>query len=196
MEITASMVKELREETGLPIMECKRALVEAQGDKEKAKEILKKRGAVLAQKRAGRTAAEGLIASYIHFNNRVGVMVEVNCETDFVAKSEDFRKFVNDLCQHIAMNAPAAVSAEDLDPQLVEKEKALLAESMKDVPEEARERAIMGKLQKTLFRERCLLEQPFVWDEKVTVRQLLEQLIAKTGENIVIRRFVRYALGE
>ena len=196
MEITAKMVKELRDETGLPIMECKTALVEADGEKEKAKDILKKRGAALAKKRAGRAAAQGVVASYIHFNNRVGVMVEINCETDFVAKSDDFRKFVDDVCQHIAMHSPDVVAPEDFDPEVVEKEKALLAESMQKVPEDKREKAVMGKLQKFFFRERCLLEQPFVWDEKVTVRQLLEQLMAKTGENVVIRRFVRYALGE
>ena len=196
MEISAQMVKDLRQETGLPVMECKTALVEAEGDKGKAKEILKKRGADLAKKRAGRSTAEGLIDSYIHFNNRVGVIIEVNCETDFVAKSEDFRTFVNNLCQQIAMNSPDVVAVENLPPEKVEKEKAIMAEQMQNVPEDKRDKAIEGKLRKSFYVAKCLLEQPFIWDEKVTIKQMLEQLMAKTGENVVVRRFARYQLGE
>lgn len=195
MQITAQMVKELRDETGLPIMECKSALVAAAGDKEKAKEILRRRGSALAAKRSARSTAQGVVDAYIHFNNRVGVMLEVNCETDFVAQSADFRKLVADLAQHIAMNAPEVVAPEDLDADILARERALLMEQMVNVPEQKREQAAEGKLRKTLYAEKCLLEQPFVWDETITVRQMLEALVAKTGENIRIRRFVRYALG-
>ena len=196
MAITAKQVKELRDATGLPMMECKRALEEAKGDAEKAKEVLRKRGLKVAERRAHRTTAEGVIASYVHHNNRIAVMVEVNCETDFVARNDEFQTFAKDLCMHVAWADPDCVRREELPPELVKKEREIVAEVLGKVPEAMREKAIEGKLAKTLYAERVLLDQPFCKDDSKTVGGVLKDLIAKIRENITIRRFCRFELGE
>ena len=195
MAISAQQVKDLREETGLGMMDCKKALAEAEGDKEKAKEILRKKGLKAAEKRAGRATGQGLIGSYVHFDGKLGVIVEVNCESDFVARSADFKTFVADLSMHIANSDPSCVSRDEIDTALIEKEKAILAEELGKVPEQAREKAIEGKLSKGFYSRHALLDQPFVKDEKKTVGEVLSGLIAKTGENCKISRFVRLRLG-
>jgi elongation factor Ts len=197
MGISAKDVAELRKQTGVGMMECKKALEESGGDMENASDILRKRGVAKAEKRAGRSASEGVIGSYVHFNGKVGVLVDLNCETDFVARTEDFQNLAKDLSLHIASARPMAVSADDLPEALVAKEReivdAQVAESGK--PEAVREKIVDGKMRK--FREeRALLEQPFVKDDKISIGQLVTETSAKLGENIVVRRFVRYELGE
>ncbi|MCH7475200.1 MAG: translation elongation factor Ts [Gemmatimonadetes bacterium] len=195
--ISAKDVAELRKQTGAGMMECKRALQESDGDTEKAIAVLRKTGAAKAEKRAGRSASEGVIGSYIHFNGRVGVLIELNCETDFVARTDDFQTLSKDLALHIASARPIAVSADDLPKELVAKERefieAQVAESGK--PEAVREKMIKGKLQK-FRKERALLDQPFVKDDKQTIGDLVKGVASKVGENVVVRRFVRYELGD
>ena len=195
--ISAKDVAELRKQTGAGMMECKRALQESDGDTEKAIALLRKTGAAKADKRAGRSASEGVIGSYIHFNGRVGVLIELNCETDFVARTDDFQALSKDLALHIASARPVAVSADDLPEELVAKEREIIeaqvAESGK--PEAVREKMIKGKLQK-FRKERALLDQPFVKDDKQTIGDLVKGVASKVGENVVVRRFVRYELGE
>ena len=195
--IAAKDVAELRRRTGVGMMECKKALQEVSGDLEEAVDLLRKKGAAKADKRAGRTAREGVIGSYVHFNDRVGVMVEVNCETDFVARTDDFKGLSRDLALHIASANPLAVSAEDLPKELLDRErkvaKAQVAESGK--PEAIQEKILEGKLRK-FAQENALLEQPFVKNDKQTVGELVKEVAAKVGENVVVRRFVRLALGE
>ena len=195
--ISAKDVAELRKQTGAGMMECKRALQESDGDTEKAIAVLRKTGAAKAEKRAGRSASEGVIGSYIHFNGRVGVLIELNCETDFVARTDDFQTLSKDLALHIASARPIAVSADDLPKELVAKERefieAQVAESGK--PEAVREKMIKGKLQK-FRKERALLDQPFVKDDKQTSGDLVKGVASKVGENVVVRRFVRYELGD
>ena len=195
--ISAKDVAELRKQTGAGMMECKRALQESDGDTEKAIAVLRKTGAAKAEKRAERSASEGVIGSYIHFNGRVGVLFELNCETDFVARTDDFQTLSKDLALHIASARPIAVSADDLPKELVAKERefieAQVAESGK--PEAVREKMIKGKLQK-FRKERALLDQPFVKDDKQTIGDLVKGVASKVGENVVVRRFVRYELGD
>lgn len=195
--ISAKDVAELRKQTGAGMMECKRALQESDGDTEKAIAVLRKTGAAKAEKRAERSASEGVIGSYIHFNGRVGVLIELNCETDFVARTDDFQTLSKDLALHIASARPIAVSADDLPKELVAKERefieAQVAESGK--PEAVREKMIKGKLQK-FRKERALLDQPFVKDDKQTIGDLVKGVASKVGENVVVRRFVRYELGD
>ena len=195
--ISAKDVAELRKQTGAGMMECKRALQESDGDTEKAIALLRKKGAAKADIRAGRSATEGVIGSYIHFNGRVGVLIELNCETDFVARTDGFQSLSKDLALHIASARPVAVSADDLPEELVAKEleiiEAQVAESGK--PEAVREKMIKGKLQK-FRKERALLDQPFVKNDKQTVGDLVKEVASKVGENVVVRRFVRYELGE
>jgi len=197
MEITAQMVKELRERTGAGILACKEALQEAGGDMEKAMQILQIRNQAIATKKSGREAKEGSIASYIHGEGRIGVLVEINCETDFVARSDVFKAFVHEICLQIAAASPIAISKEDLPSELVEKQREVFkAQAMEQKkPPEVMEKIVEGKMNKW-YSEVCLLEQPYIWDEKRTVRELLNEVIAKTGENVRIRRFVRYELGE
>ncbi len=197
MQISAQQVKELRERTGLGLMECKSALKEAAGDLEEAEKVLRKKGMAATAKRAGRTAAEGLIGSYIHIGGKIGVMLEVNCETDFVARNADFQALVKDLSMHIAATAPRVVSRDDVTPELLRQEQEIhraVAESS-GKPETVVERIVTGKMEK-FYEENCLLEQPFVKDTNVTVGDLVTQAAAKMGENLVVRRFVRFALGE
>lgn len=197
MAITAEQVKELRERTGAGMMECKKALEETGGDMEKAIDLLRAKGAAKAAKRAGREAREGAIGSYIHMGGKIGVLVEVNCETDFVARTEDFQTLVRDIAMHIAAANPLAVTPEEIPQEIVERERAIYLQQVKEErrPEHLHERIVEGKLKK-FFEDNALLNQAFVKDPEKTVGQLITEVSAKTGENIVVRRFVRYALGE
>ncbi len=197
MKVTAQMVKELREETGAGVLEAKQALETTQGDFEKAVYILREKGAARAAKRAGREASEGLIEMYGHPGNRVGVMLEINCETDFVANNELFQKLAHDLVLHIAAMQPRYVSPEDIpQAELDEVVKVYRAQAKADgKPDDIVEKIVSGRLKK-FYEETCLLEQPFVKDDEVIVQNLITEAIRQLGENIVIRRFTRYELGE
>lgn len=197
MEISASMVKELRERTGAGMMDCKKALTEANGDMEKAAEVLREKGLAAAAKKAGRIASEGVVESYIHAGGRIGVLVEVNCETDFVAKTDEFKAFVRDVAMHIAATNPLAVRREEMDPAEVEKEREFLTNQalQEGKPANIVEKMIVGRIDK-FYKDKVLLEQPFVKDPDVTIQDLVNQKISKIGENISIRRFARFELGE
>lgn len=197
MAITAEQVKELRDRTGAGMMECKKALQEANGNLEAAVDILRAKGAAQAAKRSARAAHEGSIGSYVHMGGRIGVLVEVSCETDFVARTDDFQALVRDLAMHVAAANPLAVSAEGIDPAVVERERAIFVEQVKSEgkPENLRDRIVEGKLKK-FYQDNTLLDQPFVKDPDKSVGQLIQEVSARTGENIVVRRFVRYAMGE
>jgi elongation factor Ts len=197
MNISAEDIKKLRELTGAGIMDCKEALKETNGDFEKAIEWLRQKGLSALAKRAEREAKEGLVDSYIHFGGRVGVLIEVNCETDFVARNEEFKKFVHDLAMQIAAQAPLYVSREDVPDEIIEKEKAIYYEQLKDEnkPEHVKEKIVQGKLEK-FYEQVCLLDQPFIKNQDIKIKDYLGEMAAKLGENIVIRRFVRYVLGE
>ncbi len=196
-EITAAMVKELREKTGAGMMDCKKALQEAEGDFEKAVELLRKKGIAKAAKRAEREANEGVVTAYIHPGSKLGALVEVNCETDFVAKTDDFQEFAKNIAMHIAASNPLAVSREDLDQTLLEKEKEIYREQAlaSGKPEHIVDKIVEGRLEK-YFSEVCLLEQPYVKDPDKTIKELLTETIAKVGENINIKRFARFRIGE
>jgi elongation factor Ts len=196
-EVTAAQVKQLRDSTGAGLMDCKTALKETDGDMDKAVEYLRKKGLAAAAKKAGRIATEGLVTSYIHSNYRVGVLLEVNCETDFVAKTDDFKQFCADVAMQIAAMNPECVRREDFDPAVLEKEKEIArAKAIADgKPEKILDRIVEGQVTK-IYSERVLLEQAFVKDDKKNIEGLLKELIAKVGENCQIRRFVRYELGE
>ncbi len=196
-DISAAKVKELRERTGAGMMECKNALTEANGDMEKAIDILRARGAAKAAKRAEREVKEGVVASYVHMGGKVAVLVEVNCETDFVSRNDAFQQLGRDLAMHIAAMSPLAISAEGISPDVIERERGVYAEQVKNEgkPEKMWDKIVEGKLNK-FYKESTLLEQPFVKDPDRTVKELITEVAAKTGENIVVRRFVRYALGE
>jgi elongation factor Ts len=200
MNISAEMVRKLREETGAGMMECKSALVEAAGDGEKAREILRKKGLASAAKKAGRTANEGMIGTYIHPGNRVGVLVEVNCETDFVAKTPDFQGLVKDIAMHIAAASPAAalyVAKDEVPADVLAKEKEIYKAqaAAQGKPANVQDKIAEGKL-KEYYATFCLLEQPFVKEPKLSIGQLIQEKIAVIKENIVIRRFARFKLGE
>ena len=196
-DITAEMVKTLREQTGAGLMDCKTALKETDGDLGKATEYLRKKGLAAAAKKAGRIASEGVVTSYIHSNFRVGVLLEINCETDFVAKTDDFKRFAQDVAMQIAAMNPDCVRREEFDPAILEKEKQIAREKAvaEGKPEKILDRIVEGQVNKILS-ERVLLEQEFVKESKKTIEQLLKELVAKVGENVQIRRFVRYELGE
>jgi elongation factor Ts len=196
-EITAKMVQELREKTGAGMMDCKKALTEAAGDMAKAEEVLRKKGLSAAAKRSARAATEGAVASYIHMGGKIGVLVEVNCETDFVARTEGFQSLVKDLAMQIAASNPLYVRREDVPPALVEKEREIAKAQAKEQkkPDAIVEKIASGKVEK-YFGEICLLEQPFVKDDKKKVQDVLTEAVAKIGENIQVRRFARYVLGE
>jgi elongation factor Ts len=191
------MVKELRERTGAGMMDTKNALVEAGGDMERAIDILRSRGVAKAAKRAEKEAKEGVIASYVHMGGKIGVLVEVGCETDFVARTEAFQTLARDLAMHICAANPLALSAADIPADVVERERAVYAEQVKSEgkPEKIWDKIVEGKLNK-FYKESTLLEQPFVKDPDKTVKDYVTEVAAKTGENVVIRRFVRFALGE
>jgi elongation factor Ts len=194
--VTAQMVKELRERTGAGMMDCKKALAET-GDMEKAIEYLREKGLAAAAKKAGRIAAEGVVDAYIHGAGRIGVLVEVNCETDFVAKTDEFREFVRDIAMQVAAAKPEYVAREEVPAEVIEKEKEILkAQAVNEgKPEAIAEKMVTGRIEK-YYKEVCLLEQPFIKNSDVTVQQLLTEKISKIGENISIRRFVRFELGE
>jgi len=195
--ISAGMVKELREKTGAGIMDCKEALTNTDGEMEKAIEFLRKKGLATAAKRAGRAMSEGAVQSYIHMGGKLGVMVEVNCETDFVAKNEDFQDFARNIAMHIAATAPLGIQPEDIPEAVINKEKEIYRAQALELgkPENIVDKIAEGKLNK-FIKENCLMNQPYVRDPDKTVSDLLNELIAKIGENITIRRFVRYQVGE
>jgi len=195
--ITASMVKELRERTGSGMMDCKKALIECEGNMEAAVEYLREKGLAAAAKKAGRVANEGLVDAYIHGMGRIGVLVEVNCETDFVAKTDQFRELCHDLAMHIAAFRPEFVSREDVSEEVLEKEKSILrAQALNEgKPEKIVEKMVEGRIEK-FYKEVCLLDQPFVKDPEISVEQLVKEKIAALGEKITVRRFIRYEMGE
>ena len=194
--ISAKEVSTLRARTGAGMMDCKKALLETDGDIDKAVEMLRTKGIAKAEKRAGRQASEGVIGSYVHFNGRIAVMVELNSETDFVARTDDFQQLAKDIAMHIASANPLAVNAEDVPADVIERERAIfdaqVAESGK--PEQVRPKIVEGKLKK-YFKEVVLMEQPFVKDDKKSVADVVKEVSGKLGENLVVRRFVRYELG-
>ena len=194
MEINAKMVGELRESTGAGLMDCKKALVESEGNVDKAVEILRKKGAATAAKKATREASEGLVNSYIHLGGKVGVLVEVNCESDFVAKTDDFKDFVRDIAMHVAATNPVCVSREEIDPEIIKKEREIAEGQAEGKPPAAIEKIVEGKINKFLS-ESCLLEQAYVKNPDQTVQQVLTEKIATMGENMVIRRFARFQIG-
>jgi len=197
MAISANDVKSLREKTGAGMMDCKKALEETAGDPERAVAYLREKGIAKAASKAGRVTKEGLIYAYIHPGDKLGVMVEVNCETDFVARTDEFRGFVKDIAMHVAASDPVAISREEIDPALVESEKQIYRTQAinEGKPEKILDKIVDGKLDK-FFAESCLLEQAFVKNPERTVNQLLQALVAKLGENIMIKRFERFRLGE
>jgi len=198
MEITAAMVKKLRDATGAGMMECKAALTEANGDLEAATTLLRKRGLAAATKKAGRSTSEGLIGHYIHMGGKIGVLVEINCESDFVARTDDFQNLAKDVAMHVAAADPKWVRREDVPGDAIEKEKSIYRAQMEKEgkPADRMDKIIEGKLEKGFYGTFVLLDQPFVRDDKVTIAQLVAQASAKTGENIQISRFVRMRVGE
>ena len=199
--VTPAAIKALREKTGAGMMECKSALAEAEGSEEKAIEILRKRGLATATKKAGRVAAEGIVDSYIHAGGKIGVLLEVNCESDFVARSEEFRAFVHDLAMHITAAEPRFTSKEEVSSEVLDKEREIALEQARSDPKNANkpqqvlDKIVEGRLSK-FYQEACLMEQPFVKDQNITIADLVRQMIQKTGENIRVRRFTRYKMGE
>ncbi len=197
MEISAKLVKDLREKTGLGMMDCKKALQETQGDIEKAVEYLRKKGALKAAKREGRATSEGRIGSYIHSNGKIGVLVELKCESDFVAKTEQFATLNKDLCMQVAASAPRWISPEDVPADVIAKEKEIYMTQAKEAgkPDKMLEKIAEGKLKK-FYSEECLLDQSFVKEPDKTVGNLIKEYIAQLGENISVGRFIRFQLGE
>jgi elongation factor Ts len=197
MEISADLVKKLREKTGVGLMDCKEALRAADGDMEKAVDHLREKGLAKLAKRTGRAATEGSISSYIHTGGKVGTMAEVNCETDFVAKTNEFQAFVKDVVMQITASNPTYIRREDIPPEVLEREKTIYRNQARDSgkPEKILDKIAEGKLEK-FYQEVCLMEQSFIKNTDITIKELLEELVTKLGENIVIRRFVRFQLGE
>jgi elongation factor Ts len=196
-EISATMVKQLREKTGAGIMDCKEALTACAGDIDNAVDFLRKKGLATAQKRAGRAMMEGTIQPYIHLGGKLGVLVEVNCETDFVAKTDDFKELAKNIAMHIAASNPVSVSPEDVSEEIINKEKEIYRDQALQMgkPEKMIDKIVEGKLTK-FFKESCLLNQAYVRNPDITVTDLLNESIAKIGENITIKRFVRFQVGE
>ena len=196
-EVTAGMIKELRERTGAGMADCKKALVETEGDAEKAIDFLRKKGLAKAAKKAGREATEGAVVSYIHGGGRIGVLVEINCETDFVARNDDFVGFTKDVAMQIAAMNPLYVRKDDIDAGAIEREREVLLAKGKETgkPEQVVAKMVEGQIAKWM-KEVCLLDQPFVKNQDKTIDQLMQELISKIGENIKIRRFTRFELGE
>lgn len=197
MEISTGAIKELRQRTGVGLMDCKEALQACGGNVDEAIDLLRKKGLAKAAKRAGRETAEGVVAAYIHPGGKIGVLVEINCETDFVARTEDFQELTKDIAMHIAAMNPLAIAREDIPAEAVEKEKEILrAEALTSgKPEKVVDKIVEGRLDK-FFTEQCLLEQAFIKNPDITVKDLIVDTIAKIGENIAVRRFARYQLGE
>ena len=194
-EITASSVADLRKTTGAGLMDCKKALVETGGDFDAAVDLLRKKGVATAAKKAGRDASEGIIETYIHTGGKVGVMIELNCETDFVAKNEDFQAFARDICMHIAAAGPICVSREEVPEADLEKEREIAMAQAEGKPPQAIQKIVEGKLEK-YFSQICLLDQPFVKDPDKSAKDLLTERIAAVGENMIVRRFARFAVGD
>jgi elongation factor Ts len=196
LNITSEMVKDLRVKTGAGMMDCKEALAAASGDFEKAIDYLRKKGMSAATKRSSKAAKDGTIASYIHMGGKIGVLVEVNCETDFVAKTEDFQVMARDIAMHVAASNPVYVRADEIPPETLEREKAIYREQLKaeKKPEKIWDKIIEGKLKK-YYEDVCLVDQNFIKNNDITVGTLVSNMIAKTGENIVVRRFARFQLG-
>ncbi|MBU4305628.1 MAG: translation elongation factor Ts [Candidatus Omnitrophica bacterium] len=195
MTVTTEQIKTLREKTNAGFMDCKKALQETGGDIEKAVAELRKKGLAVVAKRAGRTAKEGCVESYIHLGGKIGVLIEVNCETDFVARNEQFKEFVKDLAMQIAAASPQYLSSDEVPQETIEKEKEIFKAQAGDKPAHVLEKMMEGKINK-FYQDICLLEQPYVKDDKIKIKDYLNSVIAKIGENIVIRRFTRYQLGE
>ncbi len=195
MTIDASSVRELRDRTSAGFLDCKKALEEANGDFEKAGEILRRKGLAKAIKKGSRGTPEGRVGSYIHTNGKIGVLIELNCETDFVAKNDVFADLIKDLCMQVAATDPTAVSRETVPQDIIDKERKAYSEEFKDKPDNVREKIIDGKME-SFFKEVCLINQPFVKDNDLTIEDLLKKAIAKLGENIRINRFARFAIGE
>lgn len=197
MKISATMVKDLREETGAGMMDCKKALTKAEGDIEKAKKVLREEGIAKAEKKADRATGQGRIDSYIHMGGRIGVLVQVNCETDFVAGNDEFAKFTKEIAMQVAASSPAYVSRDDVPEDVLSKEREILRNlTLKEgKPEKIVDRIVEGRLNKFFERE-CLMEQPYIRDDKMKVQDLLTSIVAKLGENIKIVRFCRYSLGD
>jgi elongation factor Ts len=197
MEITASQVKELRERSGAPMMECKSALQEARGDLEAAHRILRQRGQATAAKRSAKATSEGMVGSYIHGGGRIGVLIEVNCETDFVARTEDFQSLVKDLAMHIAATEPRFIDRDEVTEAVMAEEREIYRQQAKTSgkPEAVVDKIVAGKMEK-FYQEFCLLEQPFVKDPNLSVRDLIQSVIVRTGENIRVKRFARFVLGQ
>ncbi len=197
MKVDAGAVKELRERTGAGIMDCKRALTEAQGDLTKAIEVLRKTGAIAAAKKSGRAAREGIIGSYVHFGGKIGVLVELNCETDFVASTPEFKDLAKDLAMQVASANPLYVAEEDIPGDVLAREREIYLElaAREGKPQKVLDRVVEGKLKK-FFSQVCLLEQPFVKQDDITVKERIQRTVAILGENIVVRRFARFQVGE
>jgi elongation factor Ts len=197
MEISAEQVKKLREKTGVGLMDCKEALRSANGDMEKAVDYLREKGLAKLAKRTGRAATDGSVSAYIHTGGKIGAMAEVNCETDFVAKTDQFQAFVKDIVMQIAASSPLYVRREEVPPEVLEREKTIYRNQARESgkPEKILDKIADGKLEK-FYQEVCLMEQPFIKNADITIKELLEELVTKLGENIVIRRFVRFQLGE
>lgn len=195
--VSAAMVKQLREKTGAGIMDCKEALSECGGDISSSIDFLRKKGLATAAKRAGRTTAEGIIQSYIHMDGKLGVLVEVNCETDFVAKNEDFKEFAKNIAMHIAATNPVGIKPEDVSQEIINKEKEIYRAQVLEMgkPEHIADKIVDGKLEK-FFKENCLLNQQYVRNPDITIADLINDVIAKIGENIFIKQFARYKVGE
>ncbi len=195
--INAAMVKQLREKSGAGIMDCKEALTECDGDMDKAVEYLRKKGLATAQKRAGRSTSEGVVQAYIHMGGKIGVLVEVNCETDFVAKTDDFQEFTKNIAMHIAATSPVGLSQEDVPQEIVDREMDIYRAQAKEMgkPDKIIDKIAEGKLSK-FFKESCLMNQAYVRDPDLTITDYLNEVIAKTGERISIKRFVRFQIGE
>jgi len=195
--ISAKMVMQLREKTGAGIMDCKGALTECNGDMDKAIDFLRKKGLATAAKRADRAMTEGIVASYIHTDSKLGVLVEVNCETDFVAKNDDFKAFAKNIAMHIAATNPVGIRPEDVSEEIIAKEKEIYHGQVLEMgkPEKIADKIVEGKLKK-YFKENCLMDQDYVRNPEMTITDLLNEMIAKIGENISIKRFVRFKIGE
>ncbi len=197
MDITAEMVKELRHRTGIGVMECKKALKESKGDIDNAIVILRKKGYARAKDNMSRDTAEGIVGSYIHLNGKIGVLVEINCESDFVSRNDEFKALVKNIAIHVAASAPEYLSSEDIPPEVLEEEKEIIREQFKDSkkPPEIIEKIVQGKIGK-FYEEVCLMDQPYIKDDKISIKELVTSHVAKFGENIRIKRFARFELGK
>jgi elongation factor Ts len=196
-KISAATVKELREKTGAGIMDCKEALSESNGDISKAVDFLRKKGLATAAKRAGRATTEGIVESYIHMDSKLGVLVEINCETDFVAKNDDFKEFAKNIAMHITATNPVGIRQEDVPKETIDKEKEIYRAQVLEMgkPEKMVDKIVEGKLKK-YFKDNCLMNQDYVRDPNITIEDLLNEMVAKIGENITIKRFARFKIGE